>query len=120
MERVMGIEPTYSAWKAAALPLSYTRDGSGIGAGRPWCKPRGVEKVGKPGKGGEGRPAAPRCGPADCGPALKRTGARVAVRGAGRPALRSDPAPTPATPRRLPLTTQPLSWTCPENVESTN
>ena len=22
----MGIEPTYSAWKAAALPLSYTRD----------------------------------------------------------------------------------------------
>lgn len=25
MERVMGIEPTYSAWKAAALPLSYTR-----------------------------------------------------------------------------------------------
>lgn len=21
----MGIEPTYSAWKAAALPLSYTR-----------------------------------------------------------------------------------------------
>ena len=25
MERVMGIEPTYSAWKADALPLSYTR-----------------------------------------------------------------------------------------------
>ena len=25
MERVMGIEPTSSAWKAAALPLSYTR-----------------------------------------------------------------------------------------------
>jgi len=23
---VMGIEPTYSAWKAAALPLSYTRE----------------------------------------------------------------------------------------------
>ena len=22
----MGIEPTYSAWKAAALPLSYTRN----------------------------------------------------------------------------------------------
>ena len=22
----MGIEPTYSAWKAAALPLSYTRE----------------------------------------------------------------------------------------------
>ena len=26
MERVMGIEPTYSAWKAAALPLCYTRE----------------------------------------------------------------------------------------------
>jgi hypothetical protein len=26
LERVKGIEPSYSAWKAAALPLSYTRD----------------------------------------------------------------------------------------------
>ena len=26
MERVAGIEPAYSAWKAAALPLSYTRE----------------------------------------------------------------------------------------------
>jgi hypothetical protein len=26
-KRVKGIEPSYSAWKAAALPLSYTRDG---------------------------------------------------------------------------------------------
>jgi hypothetical protein len=25
MERVTGIEPVYSAWKAAALPLCYTR-----------------------------------------------------------------------------------------------
>ena len=25
MERVMGIEPTSSAWKAEALPLCYTR-----------------------------------------------------------------------------------------------
>ena len=25
MERVMGIEPTHPAWKAGALPLSYTR-----------------------------------------------------------------------------------------------
>jgi hypothetical protein len=25
VERVPGIEPGYSAWKAAALPLSYTR-----------------------------------------------------------------------------------------------
>ena len=24
-KRVMGIEPTYPAWKAGALPLSYTR-----------------------------------------------------------------------------------------------
>jgi hypothetical protein len=25
MERVMGIEPTTSAWKAEVLPLNYTR-----------------------------------------------------------------------------------------------
>ena len=25
VERVMGIEPTWPAWKAGALPLSYTR-----------------------------------------------------------------------------------------------
>ena len=25
LERVMGIEPTWPAWKAGALPLSYTR-----------------------------------------------------------------------------------------------
>ena len=25
MERVMGIEPTCAAWKAAVLPLNYTR-----------------------------------------------------------------------------------------------
>ena len=25
MERVMGIEPTQSAWKAEVLPLNYTR-----------------------------------------------------------------------------------------------
>ena len=29
LERVMGIEPTYPAWKAGALPLSYTRMGFG-------------------------------------------------------------------------------------------
>ena len=28
MERVKGIEPSYSAWEAAALPLSYTRSGN--------------------------------------------------------------------------------------------
>ena len=25
VERVMGIEPTYLAWKASVLPLNYTR-----------------------------------------------------------------------------------------------
>ena len=34
MERVKGIEPSYSAWKAAALPLSYTRSGD-VGASPP-------------------------------------------------------------------------------------
>ena len=28
MERVMGIEPTYPAWKAGVLPLNYTRASS--------------------------------------------------------------------------------------------
>ena len=27
LERVMGIEPTYPAWKAGVLPLNYTRTG---------------------------------------------------------------------------------------------
>ena len=27
LERVMGIEPTLSAWEADVLPLNYTRDG---------------------------------------------------------------------------------------------
>ncbi len=27
MERVMGIEPTLSAWEAEVLPLNYTRSG---------------------------------------------------------------------------------------------
>ena len=27
LERVMGIEPTYPAWKAGVLPLNYTRMG---------------------------------------------------------------------------------------------
>ena len=29
MERVVGIEPTWPAWKAGTLPLSYTRDAGG-------------------------------------------------------------------------------------------
>jgi hypothetical protein len=30
LERVKGIEPSSSAWKAVALPLSYTRDFKGL------------------------------------------------------------------------------------------
>jgi hypothetical protein len=33
LERVKGIEPSYSAWKAAALPLSYTRSGGEYAVG---------------------------------------------------------------------------------------
>jgi hypothetical protein len=33
LERVKGIEPSYSAWKAAALPLSYTRTRAAYHAG---------------------------------------------------------------------------------------
>jgi hypothetical protein len=35
LERVPGIEPGYSAWKAAALPLSYTRIASGSNSSLP-------------------------------------------------------------------------------------
>jgi hypothetical protein len=35
LERVPGIEPGYSAWKAAALPLSYTRIASGSDSNLP-------------------------------------------------------------------------------------
>ena len=31
LERVKGIEPSSSAWKAVALPLSYTRAGTAVG-----------------------------------------------------------------------------------------
>src|SRR5262245_31940916 len=38
LERVNGIEPSSSAWKAVALPLSYTREiGAPIGAKSPRC-----------------------------------------------------------------------------------
>jgi hypothetical protein len=40
LERVKGIEPSYSAWKAAALPLSYTR------AGAPAFKRGGTKRMG--------------------------------------------------------------------------
>ena len=34
LERVMGIEPTTSAWKAEVLPLNYTRKHGGSGRNR--------------------------------------------------------------------------------------
>lgn len=34
MERVAGIEPALSAWKAEVLPLNYTRAKFGFGGGR--------------------------------------------------------------------------------------
>jgi hypothetical protein len=40
LERVKGIEPSYSAWEAAALPLSYTRDGPQIRQGQGVVKGR--------------------------------------------------------------------------------
>ncbi len=41
MERVMGIEPTPSAWKAEVLPLNYTRSARRSRAGPvlPRCRP---------------------------------------------------------------------------------
>src|SRR6188768_2259997 len=47
LERVKGIEPSYSAWKAAALPLSYTRlTRSTITPGRP-PQPAGADLIGQ-------------------------------------------------------------------------
>ena len=39
MERVMGIEPTYSAWKAEVLPLNYTRAAQNAPEPAPGCRP---------------------------------------------------------------------------------
>ena len=47
MERVRGIEPPYSAWEAAALPLSYTRN---VGSGKPTRICRQVVQMGRQGK----------------------------------------------------------------------
>ncbi len=41
----MGIEPTYSAWKAAALPLSYTRVALSIRGLGGWCKHPSLDDV---------------------------------------------------------------------------
>ena len=45
VERVMGIEPTYPAWKAGVLPLNYTRMLSLVGVtgfepATPWSQTR--------------------------------------------------------------------------------
>jgi hypothetical protein len=55
LERVKGIEPSYSAWKAAALPLSYTRapdflaaEANGIALQRRFmAMPRGEVNAGR-------------------------------------------------------------------------
>jgi hypothetical protein len=48
LERVKGIEPSYSAWKAAALPLSYTRGAEPARAGRPSKSGQGKQVVAEP------------------------------------------------------------------------
>ena len=49
MERVKGIEPSSSAWEAAALPLSYTRAAPGReGAHLPGSPARVNPNFGKP------------------------------------------------------------------------
>ena len=50
MERVMGIEPTLSAWKAGVLPLNYTRKKKMVGTTRfehatPWSQTRCSTKL---------------------------------------------------------------------------
>lgn len=42
MERVMGIEPTSSAWKAEVLPLNYARGNWP----RPWNRSGGSDAMG--------------------------------------------------------------------------
>src|SRR5690606_36511020 len=52
LERVKGIEPSYSAWKAAALPLSYTRSACPFrGGGAVLTR---VPDRRRPGRGGGG------------------------------------------------------------------
>ena len=46
LERVMGIEPTQSAWKAEVLPLNYTRASSSALFNLPLAKTVLVEGVG--------------------------------------------------------------------------
>lgn len=60
LERVKGIEPSYSAWKAAALPLSYTRIRAFPNMVRGGSQPLrgGVSKRMGPGSGLMERPEA--------------------------------------------------------------
>lgn len=52
LERVHGIEPSYTAWKAGALPLCYTRSGSRpystdcVSGGGDWIR-TSVRKAGR-------------------------------------------------------------------------
>ena len=51
LERVKGIEPSSSAWKAVALPLSYTREAATFRTIRPTCQDGATDswaKVGLP------------------------------------------------------------------------
>ena len=51
MERVKGIEPSRPAWKAGALPLSYTRKikkmvgAAGVEPATPWSQARCATKL---------------------------------------------------------------------------
>ena len=46
-KRVMGIEPTYPAWKAGVLPLNYTREVgvTGFEPATSWSKPGALAKL---------------------------------------------------------------------------
>ena len=62
-KRVMGIEPTYPAWKAGVLPLNYTRRGrptfsfTNIPSLRGVCQAKPVQNAKKSQTGGRRRPS---------------------------------------------------------------
>jgi hypothetical protein len=60
VERVAGIEPAYSAWKAAALPLCYTRMPSSLRRGAPPGQYGFVARAGRMKERGGERPRAAR------------------------------------------------------------
>ena len=63
LERVMGIEPTYPAWKAGVLPLNYTRRGrptfsfTNIPSLHGVCQAKPVQNAKKSQTGGRHRPS---------------------------------------------------------------